>query len=411
MNKKLFTLFIAATMLFGCTNHNSTKETKSNDNASVTQNTETKDTTKSNDTENPNTETDKHKATPHVAIEVVKKLAETEDNPLYLTKDMLENVEFIEKNGNEEHCEFYVYGNEDEDEGDAFIVSQCYPLKEGGYAVIFTRTSGCCLCYYDDYSTYYYENGLLTEATDLLPQTTINDFYSNADNFPKKAYDELDGCYKRYLFDAKTNQLLITLDPYICIESIRVYLPKALRGLYLKIDEDFEDLTESEQRDAIGEGNFELFPKIAFQWDGEKFVRDPDSKPLEEDLKYFNKFDEFIKHAYDINDLIRGDGCMDLAEDLNGDGFTDFVNNDYEWQELVIYLNDGNNEYNRFGVYECLEKSYISNYSVTDGILEISVYGDSGEYTYQFHFEDGDFCLIDHPEVKIGSFKFGEQPF
>lgn len=405
MKHQLLILTLLAFFFMGCERTGQKSETtKSNETVDTVANKKTDEFGKVDET-NQSDETVVFEKIPHVAIETLKQLASMEDNPLYLTPAEFEEAEIHEENDDPEHCWFMIFGEEEVNT----VSSDCFPLNDGGYAVIVTNSGGCCLCYYDEYNTYYYNNGVLTATEDLLPKVTIDDFYANADQFPEEAYDELVDCTRGYYYDDSIKQLVVTLDPYGCEESIRVFLPKAIRGLYLKIDESFEDFTEDQQREALGAGNYSIFPQVAFNWDGEKFVRDANNKPLEEDLKYFQGFCEFMKTAESADDLRKGDGYYDLDGDLNGDGFPDFVNNDFEWQELVVYLNDGTGKYNRFGVYECLKDFYIGNYSISDdGVLEVYVHGDAGEATYQFRFQDGDFYLTDHPGIKLGDFKFGE---
>ena len=345
---------------------------------------------------------------PHVAITALKALAKIEGNSFYLTKESVDNLSEKDEIDGEAHCAYVV--SDEEEDVEFTVAADCFPLSDGGYAVIFTKTSGCCLCYYSQYEGYCYKEGVLTEAKELLPYTTIDDFYSNADSFSDEVFNLLANSPGYFWFDNEKNQLVAGFDPYNCTESIRVYLPKPLRGMYLKIDEKFEDYSENEQREAIGGGNFEIFPTIAYHWEGEKFVRDANSKPLEEDLKYFGKFDEFMKTAKSANNLRKGDGCIDLECDLNGDGHPDFVNNDYEWQEFAIYLNDGSGGYNRFGEYECLEGFWISNISFEDGVLDVDVSNTDENYNYKIRFQDGSFCLTDHPKVQLGSFKLGQDP-
>ncbi|MBQ3710556.1 MAG: hypothetical protein II887_07620 [Bacteroidales bacterium] len=405
MKHQLLILSLLAFLFVGCERTNQKTETTKSDETVDTVTNKKTDESEKVDESNQSDETVAFERIPHVAVETLKQLLAMEDNPLYLDGEAIGEVDFQEENGDEEHCYFDSFGDEEE----MHVASDCFPLKDSGYAVIFSRAGGCCLCYSTSYYTCRFDDGALTEMENLLPSPTIGDFYANADQFPKEAYDILSGSSRIYQYDESLKQLTVTLDPYGCEESIRVFLPKAIRGLYLKIDESFEDFTEDQQREALGAGNYDIFPKIAYNWDGEKFLRDADNKPLEEDLKYFRKFNEFMKTAKCAQDLRKGDGHYDLDGDLNGDGFLDFVNNDLEMQELVVYLNDGTGVYNRFGVYECLKDFYIGNYFISDnGVLEVYVYGDAGDATYQFRFQDGDFYLTNHPGIKLGDFKFGE---
>ena len=145
----------------------------------------------------------------------------------------------------------------------------CFPLKSGGYFVIQTEIA-MCDCEYETYKSYVYSKSELKANNILLPCPKINDFYSNADKFPEAVREELEEkilTKTRYRYDS--GALNITFDPYNCNEdNPESVLAEPIKGLELK--------------------NGNIVPVILYNWDGEKFVRESESKPLEENLKYFS---------------------------------------------------------------------------------------------------------------------------
>ncbi|MBO4772039.1 MAG: hypothetical protein J5595_05840 [Bacteroidales bacterium] len=141
------------------------------------------------------------------------------------------------------------------------VTANCLPHKNGGYMV---------LLFVEDMSemqmntyVFYYNDGEISNPTNVLPYPTMDDYYSNAAQFPKDAYDAIAEVakYAVYTYDTDTKQLQISfLLFYSDDEIIKKYMAarKSLSG-----------------------------PKILYAWDGEKFVRTPDSKPFDEDLSIF----------------------------------------------------------------------------------------------------------------------------
>ncbi len=153
-------------------------------------------------------------------------------------------------------------------EGDAmsFHNLDCFAMNDGGFFVCF-RSYG----YMEPVvETFIYKDGVLSK-TDLqkyMQPLTINDFYSNADKFPKPAYDCLTSIIESKLkYMVSDGKLNIGMEVWQVGEN-GYEIPAALSGF--------------EEKDPN-----ELTPEIQLIWNGEKFVRDPENKPVEEDLKYF----------------------------------------------------------------------------------------------------------------------------
>ena len=146
----------------------------------------------------------------------------------------------------------------------------CFPLKDGGYFVMFKVTET------GDYEHYFYYNyvfkdNVLTRNDSYLPKPTINDYYSNAAKFPKKIYNALNRelQYPEYFYSQEYNTLTVTFDPWLCDET----------GCDLP-----EDLQCFQGND---DGDSPSFPTAVYVWKDGKFVFAPDYKPLEENLNYF----------------------------------------------------------------------------------------------------------------------------
>ena len=152
--------------------------------------------------------------------------------------------------------------------GDAmsFHDLDCFGIRGGGFLVNF---------YCDGYmvpltETFVYQDGKLTETHlyKYIPQPSINQFYANADKFPKPVYD--------FFVNKIESGLTLHVDEGKLVGKIDVWqegsegyeLPAVIKGLEKKTDEY-------------------IVPQIKYIWNGERFVIDPDYKPLTEDLKYF----------------------------------------------------------------------------------------------------------------------------
>lgn len=162
----------------------------------------------------------------------------------------------------------------------------CFPFTKGGYFVIF-RDFDFCDCAHIAYYTYIYRDGRLTKDETLLPDPRIDDYYSNADKFPEEGRKALEMLMteNNYLYDANTGQLNVNFSIWEC-DEYGSHMPVALKGFDRKDDDPV--------------------PTIAYNWNGEKFVRDPQNKPLTEDLAYFEQFSPECKAtvAYKVSRLL-----------------------------------------------------------------------------------------------------------
>ncbi len=147
----------------------------------------------------------------------------------------------------------------------------CFPIKTGGYFVLF-RTLSCGDYEHWAYVPYIYKNGVLDKADSMLPTPGIKDYYSNSDQFPKEAAKVLSMSMANpeYSFNNEDGNITLTVR-FVAweLDERGGVLPKPLKGFQRKEDD--------------------YFPTIQYHWDGEKFARNADSKPWKEDLKYFDE--------------------------------------------------------------------------------------------------------------------------
>ncbi len=147
-----------------------------------------------------------------------------------------------------------------------------YPKKSGGYEVIVEITGAGGDAYEPiyNYEKFICQDDKITKAENIVDMK-ITDFYSNSDKFPKAAVEAIETAIKEHPdIGIGDNKITATFNPWYWEESDNGFvqvLPKPLEG--------FED------KDG------DVFPSITFIWDGEKFIRDPECKPYEEDLSLF----------------------------------------------------------------------------------------------------------------------------
>ena len=114
-----------------------------------------------------------------------------------------------------------------------------------------------------------YKDGTITKINNLLPKPGIDDFYANAANFPKDTYNDL----KKAI--ASTVWYSVTEDGKLLAKAEVVKW-------------DGEDRILAKSLIPLVDNNESwTYPSAYYIWDGEKFVRDPEFKPLEQDLKVF----------------------------------------------------------------------------------------------------------------------------
>ena len=150
----------------------------------------------------------------------------------------------------------------------------CFPHKKGGYlAVLFAEDMST---FELNSYTFYYEDGEITNPSDVLPFPTIDDYYSNAAQFPKDAHDEIANLigYPIYNYEPSTKQLTAT---YLLLFSESDVIKKYMQA-----------------RKAM------TGPQIHYTWDGEQFVRIPTSKPFDEDLSIFGVEGYVVKNPENI---------------------------------------------------------------------------------------------------------------
>ena len=159
--------------------------------------------------------------------------------------------ETIDKDGM--YCYFFTYP--------IGVRLQCLPHADGGYiALLYVENQETFRM--ENY-TFYYKDGEMTNPTDILPAVSIDDFYTNAAEFPKDVYDELTKLisYPVYIYDPADSKLKTT---------------------FVLLYSDSEAIRKYGQARKSTSG-----PQIFHTWDGRQFVRRADSKPFDEDLSIF----------------------------------------------------------------------------------------------------------------------------
>ena len=227
-----------------------------------------------------------------------------------------------------------------------------FPKKSGGYDIIVVATNAGGDAYEPtyEYSRFAYSNGQLTRA-DKIINLSINDFYSNADQFPEAGADgikdaiENSPCYS----DIDETSLSVTFFPWNFEgddpEEAEFVLPAVLSGF------------ENKEGDK--------FPKIKFVWDGETFVRDPESKPIEEDLKYF---EPAVEKSYDGNVAVK---AFMFHKDINPNGLNKYLGDmgiklSCDETTIANYVEDGDEYSWAYHVYACYpfnDGTYLALYN------------------------------------------------
>jgi hypothetical protein len=286
----------------------------------------------------------------------------------------------------------------------------CFAIKGGGFLVNFYS--------YGDpiepvSELYTYQDGTLskTDISKYLPALSIGDFYTNAGQFPKPAYDKLTDIIASHLqYIVSDGHLMVQMNPWE--ESGEGFvMPAVLNGLTQKT-------------------GGEPFPEIIFNWDGERFTRDPASKPVEEDLKYFQTADNAhiaqeiwnaILTQYDPVEKVKNPGADAIAanrqrirensptnaefvysggginfyqtlacyKQTNGHWLAIVLNGSGAMNDLTVYDYDGTsvNERKKFFNQDFLRRYNISEMSPDGLITYDDTDGNSGEIYFRWDGE------------------------
>ncbi len=202
-------------------------------------------------TEQPQASPDKER----IAYNILSAIAEIKVDDF--GKDAFNEIYWNGENDYYEHLELHIF-----DEYAYFF--DCFPLKNGGYYVLFQN------------QTFTYKDGKLVKGPNFLPKPSIDDFFADADKFPKDARDaiqkKVETASSAY-YDKDAEQLLV----YVGIRSYdkegNVSFPKALEKL-IALD-TYDDVPYDMK-----------YPNVRYIWNGEQFVRAPENKPLEGFAKY-----------------------------------------------------------------------------------------------------------------------------
>lgn len=199
----------------------------------------------------------------------------------YSGKTMMTTSDLHGKGGEDNNtyklADYAYFQNKDYDE----FFLYCFPNKGDVYNVFFRTYDYQGETIVLDHNKYYYYtylNGKLQETNNFMPQPGINDFYSNADQFPKEAHDILSAAIAQrdYKYNYQDKTLTISFCPWKEDSRGRVSLPYGIERMLCKQTKDNE---------------LYIFPEIKYNWNGTQFVRAPNSKPVEEDVDLLSPFE------------------------------------------------------------------------------------------------------------------------
>lgn len=203
------------------------------------------------------------------AFHILKQMAELEDqneNPSIHTESAKQLVgQLYAENGmawgKKAHQYFNFYWQHDDQTEVLMGLLDCFPLKDGGYFVMFVvvRTIDEKPQLYNYY--YVFKDNILSKSDKYLPKFDIYDFYSNADQFPQKVWDETSEAIKYPLIFYIQNDKTLTITPNLGDENVNV--SDALECLF-------------------------MFHSLVYIWEDGQFVRKADNKPIKADLTNCN---------------------------------------------------------------------------------------------------------------------------
>ena len=260
----------------------------------------------------------------------------------------------------------------------------CFPKGNDGYLVLFAIVIPDGYGVTEEYNFFTYKNGVIAKTKDFLPKPQITDFYANSNQFPKDAVEAL-------------NEMINDDYSRLCYYSDNAFnigfpydsdnLPTPLRKFKRKEEPQF--------------------PTIRYLWDGEKFVRDPKDKPLEEDLKYFDihPTGDFASSGKSIDDLysLSKDNLSVAEGDLNRDGKKDLVAAEKQGGQLAVYLG-GEDGYTLFKTYKTINNITAQIFNDTTLYIEATFVDEDNdsrseiEYGYEFHFQNNELYMTEGRE-------------
>ena len=280
----------------------------------------------------------------------------------------------------------------------------CYPYNTGGYYVlviwdwVFDRPDD------EDYYSYKFKDGILTRTKSLLPTPGIDDFFANANQFPKDAYDEIQKRIPFYEYSASVGSVVASFKCFDYIGGkyfLGYKVPKPLQT-YFKSRIQYGD---------DDEGFYDGIPcGVSYKWDGEKFVMSPNHKPLKEDITFFGlpaPQGEFAQSGKTIDDLysLDSDFLLTAVNDINQDGIKDLVAAEKHGGLMAVYFG-GDNGYTLFKTYKVKKdpEALIIDAWKEDGsaFLKIEYHpkGNSPSIWYTMQYIDNDLYLVQGYAVK-----------
>ena len=329
-------------------------------------------------------------ATDSVVIQVARILAAQKDNPL--TED---DVKLYIKTYTSIYNRLNIHDFQPKGIDGYGVSIHCYPYSTGGYYVlVIWELNG--FRHGKEYHSYTFKDGKLAETQSPLPTPGMDDFFANADQFPKDAYDEIKKRIPFYDYHWYYEKMIVSFN---CFEYVG-----GKSNMGYKVPETLQTYFNALTGD--GGEHYRGMPCIKYRWDGEKFVLDSDSdnKPFKEDLTYFGTpapQGEFAQSGKTIEDLysLDTDFLCTAETDFNQDDKKDLVAAEQHGGLMAVYFG-GDNGYTLFKAYNVKKDP---EYLVLDAwkdrygsFLKIEYHpkGKSPSIWYTMQYIDNDLYLV-----------------
>ena len=329
-----------------------------------------------------------------VAVQVARILAAQKDNPLTI-KDLEDNPPILYS----DPSKIIEYRPHDYEGFTLSIYS--YPYNTGGYYVLVIWDWKFDIPDDEEYHSYTFKDGILSKTESPLPTPGIDDFFANADQFPKDACDEIKKRITFYEYSGGKNSLVVSFHCFQYIGGKYFFgykVPKPLQTYFKSRIEYGDD----------DEGFYNGIPcGVSYRWDGEKFVLSPDHKPFKEDITNFGlpaPQGEFAKSGNTIDDLYSLDKdflWINTETDFNQDGIDDLIAAEKHGGLMAVYFG-GDDGYTLFKTYkikkdpETLVINAWNESSDGSAFLKIEYHpkGKSPSIWYTIQFVNNDLYLV-----------------
>ena len=253
----------------------------------------------------------------------------------------------------------------------------CFDMHDGRYAVLF-EVYGSYLKQYS-YKSYLYADNRLTPCDTLFPRPRINDFYTNADKFPKPAYTLLCKMIEDNLF-----------------YNIMPDQNSVVVGFNRLKDHPYAFFYKM----GVSEYNKPVYPGLEYQWNGKKLV--PAGETIYyategnlSDLRYGDNIycGYFAKFCSDSSYLYFGEKkIIGASGDMSGYYADDVaLAEDVEcgqYATLVLYTRTEACEYENVASNQCIGTFRITDVAFTpDKKLKVSVTDEGNKHPCAYYLK------------------------